>query len=246
MSTNSIIQAIKRLNNQIVALSTKQTNAYKKEVDKEKQINALTKRLVTSKSQSAIQSIRNQIAAKQKELIRARDEKVKIEKQISQLKAQLFNEQEKLSKTQQQENEKSQKKELQFLKAKDHLNARELSHVRQLNSELAYQQTLFEDYALPQGEQAAQDEEFSLDDLVKLHERIDSILEQLTRLGFGQEIIFDEIEALKNKAQKVSKKDLGLILIGQLVSYGSGLIDHKFAAEIYQKVTGIVLKKAIE
>lgn len=246
MSTTSIIQAIKRLNNQIVALSTKQTNAYKKEVDKEKQINALTKRLVTSKSQSAIQSIRNQIAAKQKELIRARDEKVKIEKQISQLKTQLFNEQEKLSKTQQQENEKSQKKELQFLKAKDHLNAQELSHVRQLNSELAYQQTLFEDYAVPQGEQAAQDEEFSLDDLVKLHKRIDSILEQLTRLGFGQEIIFDEIEALKNKAQKVSKKDLGLILIGQLVSYGSGLIDHKFAAEIYQKVTGIVLKKAIE
>src|SRR5690606_39583963 len=65
---------------------------------------------------------------------------------------------------------------------------------RQLNSELAYQQTLFEDYAVPQGEQAAQDEEFSLDDLVKLHERIDSILEQLTRLGFGQEIIFDRSE----------------------------------------------------
>lgn len=246
MSTTNIIQAIKRLSNQIATLSTKQTDAYKKEVDKEKQINALAKRLATSKSPSAIQSIRNQIVTKQKELIRARDGKVKIEKEISRLKTQLFNEQDKLSKTQQQENDKSQKKELQFLKEKDRLNARELLHVRQLNSELAHQQTLFEDYAVPQGEQAAKDEEFSLDDLVKLHERIDSILEQLTRLGFGQEIIFDEIEALKNKALKVSKKDLGLILIGQLVSFGSGLIDHKFAAEIYQKVTGIVLKKALE
>ncbi len=246
MSTTNIIQAIKRLNNQIATLSTKQTDAYKKEVDKEKQINALSKRLSTSKSPSTIQSIRNQIAAKQKELTRARDEKVKIDKQISRLKTQLFNEQDKLSKTQQQENDKVQKKELQFLKQKDRLNARELLHIRQLNNELSYQQTLFEDYMVPQGEQAPQDEVFSLDELVRLHKRIDSILEQLTRLGFGQQIIFDEIEALKNKAQKVSKKDLGLILIGQLVSYGSGLIDNELAAEIYQKVTDVNLQKAIE
>lgn len=246
MSTTNIIQAIKRLNNQIATLSTKQIDAYKKEADKEKQINALSKRLSTCKSPSTIHSIRNQIAAKQKELTRARDEKVKIDKQISRLKTQLFNEQDKLSKTQQQENDKVQKKELQFLKQKDRLNARELSHIRQLNSELSHQQTLFEDYAVPQGEQAPQDEEFSLDELVRLHERIDSILEQLTRLGFGQQIIFDEIEALKNKAQKVSKKDLGLILIGQLVSYGSGLIDNKLAAEIYQKVTDVNLQRAIE
>lgn len=245
MSTTSIIQAIKRLNNQITALSRKQAEAYKKEVDKEKQINDLTKRLLASKSLSTAQSIQNQIASKQKELIRSRDEKVRIDKQISQLKTQLFSEQDKLTKAQQQETQKSQKKELVFLKEKERLNSKELSHIRQLNNELHHQQTLFEDYAVPQGEKAVQDEAFSIDELVSLHVRIDSILEQLTKLGYGQEIIFDEIESLKNKAQKVSKKDLGLILVGQLVSYGSGLIDSKLAAEIYQKVTNIVLEKAI-
>src|SRR5690606_12102738 len=245
MSTTSIIQAIKRLNNQIASLSRKQADAYKKEVDKEKQINALTKRLASSKSLSTAQSIQNQIASKQKELIRLRDEKVKIDKQVSSLKTQLFTEQDELSKTQQQETQKSQKKELVFLKEKDRLNSRELSHIRQLNSELHQQHTLFEDYVVPQGEKAVQDEAFSIDELINLHERIDSILEQLTKLGYGQEIIFDEIESLKNKAQKVSKKDLGLILVGQLVSYGSGLIDSNLAAEIYQKVNGIVLEKAI-
>ncbi len=246
MSTTSNIQTIRRLNNQIALLSGKYADAYKKEVDNEKQINFLTKKLVGCKSLSTGQSIQNQIASKQKELIRLRNEKVKIDKQVSSLKTQLFTEQDKLSKTQQQETQKSQKKELVFLKEKDRLNSRELSHIRQLNSELYYQKTLFEDYVVPQGEQEAQDEWFSLDELVRLHSRIDSILEHLTKLGMGQEIIFDEIETLKNKAQKVSKKDLSLILIGQLVSYGSGLIDNKLAAEIYQKVTGILLEKAIE
>lgn len=246
MSTTSIIQAIKRLNNQITALSKKQAEAYKKEVDKEKQINDLTKRLVSSKSLSTAQSIQNQIASKQKELMRIKDEKLKIDKQLSGLKTQLFTEQDKLSKTQQQETQKYQKKELGFLKEKDRLNYRELSHIRQLNNELLHQQSLFEDYVVPQGDKEVQDEDFSMDELISLHKRIDSILEHLTKLGYGQEIIFDEIESLKNKAQKVSKKDLGLILVGQLVSYGSGLIEPNLAAEIYQKVNDIVLEKLIE
>lgn len=246
MSAKSIIQAIKRLNNQITALSKKQAEAYKKEVDKEKQINDLAKRQAASKSLSAVQSIQNQIASKKKELIRIKDEKLKIDKQISGLKTQLFSEQDKLSKTQQQETQKSQKQELGFLKEKDRLNSRELSHIRQLNNELHHQQTLFEDYVVPQRDKEVQDEAFSIDELINLHKRIDSILEHLTKLGYGQEIIFDEIESLKNKAQKVSKKDLGLILVGQLVSYGSGLIESNLAAEIYQKVNDIVLEKLIE
>lgn len=246
MSTTSIIQAIKRLSNQITTLSKKQADAYKKEVDKEKQINDLAKRQAASKSISTVQSIQNQMASKQKELIRIKDEKLKIDKQISGLKTQLFSEQDKLSKTQQQETQKSQKKELGFLKEKERLNSRELSHIRQLNNELHHQQTLFEDYVVPQGDKEVQDEAFSIDELINLHKRIDSILEHLTKLGYGQEIIFDEIESLKNKAQKVSKKDLGLILVGQLVSYGSGLIEPNLAAEIYQKVNDIVLEKLIE
>ena len=88
MSAKTIIQAIKLLNSQITALSRKQAEAYKKGVDKEKQINDLTKRLVASKSLSTAQSIQNQIASKQKEMIRIKDEKLKIDKQISGLKAQ--------------------------------------------------------------------------------------------------------------------------------------------------------------
>lgn len=246
MSTTSIIQTIKRLNNQIASLSRKYADTYKKVVDKEKQIIGLTKRLAASKSLSTAQSIQNQIASKQKELIRLRDETFKIDKQISSLKTQLFKEQDQLSKAKQQENQKSQKKELVFLKEKDRLNSRELTHIRQLNNELHHQQTLFEYYVVPQGEKAVQDEAFSIDELINLHKRIDSILEHLTKLGYGQEIIFNEIDSLKNKAQKVSKKDLGLILVGQLVSYGSGLIEPNLAAEIYQKVNDIVLEKLVE
>jgi len=246
MSTATIILSIKRINSQIASLSKKQADTYKKEVDKEKQINDLAKRQSGSKSLSTVQSIHNQIASKQKELIRIKEDKLKIDKQLSELKTKLFSEQDKLAKAQHQENQKSQKKELGFLKEKERLNSKELSHIRQLNSELHHQQTLFDDYIVPQGEKAVQDEEFSIDELINLHKRIDSILEHLIKLGYGQEIIFDEIESLKNKAQRVSKKDLGLILIGQLVSCGSGLIDSKLAAEIYQKVNDIVLDKALE
>ena len=133
-----------------------------------------------------------------------------------------------------------------FLKEKDRLNSKELSHIRQLNNELHHQQTLFEEYVVPLGDKEVQDEAFSINELINLHKRIDSILEHLTKLGYGQEIIFNEIESLKNKAQKVSKKDLGLILVGQLVSYGSSIITPELAAEIYQKVNDIVLEKVIE
>lgn len=61
----------------------------------------------------------------------------------------------------------------------------------------------------------------------------------------GQEIIFDEIEGLKGKSKKISKKDLKLILIGQLVSFGSGVIDTETASQIFEQLTDVHLSNLI-
>lgn len=87
--------------------------------------------------------------------------------------------------------------------------------------------------------------DYTLNELTDLHNRIDSVLEKLEKLGLGQEIIFDEIEELKAKSKKISKKDLKMMLIGKLVSFGTGKIDTKQAAEIFEEITNIDLTKMI-
>lgn len=54
-----------------------------------------------------------------------------------------------------------------------------------------------------------------------LNSKIDEILFQLKKLGLGQEVIFNEIEELKNDALRVTRKDLGLMVIGKIVEFGT-------------------------
>ena len=69
------------------------------------------------------------------------------------------------------------------------------------------------------------------------------MLEKLEKLGYGQEIIFDEIEELKSKSKKISKKDLKMMLIGKIVSFGMGKIDTDLAAQIFEEITSVDLTK---
>ncbi|WP_010520316.1 hypothetical protein [Aquimarina agarivorans] len=89
------------------------------------------------------------------------------------------------------------------------------------------------------------DEEYSVNELVDLHFKIDAVLEKLEKLGLGQEIIFEEIEGLKTKSKKISKKDLKLMLIGQLVSFGNGVVDSETAGQILEKLTDVQLSNLI-
>jgi len=61
----------------------------------------------------------------------------------------------------------------------------------------------------------------------------------------GQEIIFDDIEQLKTKNKKITKKYLKMRLIGKLVSFGAGKLDTKQAADIFQEITNMYLTKLI-
>lgn len=51
----------------------------------------------------------------------------------------------------------------------------------------------------------------------ELNKRIDNIIEHLTTLGYGQEIIFNEIEELRELQNKLSKKSWKQLLKGKLI-----------------------------
>ncbi|MBW4971618.1 hypothetical protein KZY98_14225 [Croceibacter atlanticus] len=105
---------------------------------------------------------------------------------------------------------------------------------------------MFDNYQVPESELTDDDVDYSLKELTELHERINSVLEKLEKLGFGQEIIFEEIEQLKGKSKKISKKDLKMMLIGKIVSFGMGKIDTELAAQIFEEITNVDLTKLIE
>jgi hypothetical protein len=51
----------------------------------------------------------------------------------------------------------------------------------------------------------------------ELNDKIDVVLAQLTKLGYGQEVIFNEIEELRELQHKLSKKSWSQLLKGKLV-----------------------------
>lgn len=76
-----------------------------------------------------------------------------------------------------------------------------------------------------------------------IDEKVDEILETLKRLGFGQEIIFDEIEELKELYTKLNKKNWGQVLKGKLVDLSLGkLVENETLNYIYHTLTHHDLK----
>jgi predicted nuclease with TOPRIM domain len=51
----------------------------------------------------------------------------------------------------------------------------------------------------------------------EMEKKINEIIERLTVLGYGQEIIFDELQELKDLYTKLSKKTWGQLLKGKLI-----------------------------
>lgn len=71
-----------------------------------------------------------------------------------------------------------------------------------------------------------------------LNEKIDDILSQLIKLGYGQEIIFNEIEELRNLQTKLSKKSWAQLLKGKLVDLIlSELLPKNIAKTVYEFLT---------
>jgi len=246
MSVSSYRNKVSQLNSQIADLMKKQTAERKKEVDLTSKINDLTKRMLSTKSLSTAQSYQRQIDTKSKDLIRISSKVADFEKKLADKRKELARNQGNLTKAIDSETKKRQSQELSFLKEKERINRSELTNIRNINQEIQHQQNIFQDYQVPESNLSDDDIDYSLKELTELHQRIDSVLEKLEKLGYGQEIIFDEIEQLKSKSKKISKKDLKMMLIGKIVSFGMGKIDTDLAAQIFEEITKVDLTKLIE
>lgn len=78
---------------------------------------------------------------------------------------------------------------------------------------------------------------------IEFENTIDEILSKLEKLGYGQQIIFEEIEELKNLHLHLNKKNFGQILKGKLVDLAlSKTIENDTINYIYHKITDEVLK----
>ena len=236
---------INRIYGLIADLKKKQTAERNKEVDLTSKINELSRKMSLTKSLSTIQSYQRQIDSKSKELIRAGERVADFHKKITDKNKELTRNQDSLTKEIDKETKKRQTNELNFLKEKEQFNRSELNSIRNINSVLQSQQIVFQNYTVDESDLSGNDEEYSLKELADLHSRIDDVLSRLEKLGFGQEIIFDEIEELKSKSKKITKKDLKMMLIGKLVSFGVGKVDTETASQIFETITDINLTKYI-
>ena len=71
-----------------------------------------------------------------------------------------------------------------------------------------------------------------------LDTKIDAIISKLTALGFGQEIIFNELEELRDLQKKLPKKTWGQLLKGKLLDLAfSEIISKETATFIFENLT---------
>lgn len=76
------------------------------------------------------------------------------------------------------------------------------------------------------------------DDQHELNNRINEIFERLEQLGVGQQVIFEEIEDLRNLYPKLTKKNWGELLKGKVIDLGlSKVISIETARFIFNKLT---------
>lgn len=77
----------------------------------------------------------------------------------------------------------------------------------------------------------------------ELNTKIDSVISHLKKLGYGQEIIFDEIEELRELDGKLSKKSWGQLLKSKLFDLAvDQVIDKEVARKVFDYLTNHGLK----
>lgn len=71
----------------------------------------------------------------------------------------------------------------------------------------------------------------------KINDKIDLVLSQLDKLGYGQQIIFEEIEELRGLSKKLNKKTWSQVIKGKVVDLAlSELISKDVATFIYESL----------
>ncbi len=76
----------------------------------------------------------------------------------------------------------------------------------------------------------------------EINNKINEIIETLSKLGFGQEILFEELEELKDLYGKINKKNWGQLLKGKLIDLGlAQIINMDTVNLIYKELTKQIL-----
>jgi hypothetical protein len=77
----------------------------------------------------------------------------------------------------------------------------------------------------------------------EISKNIDEIIERLEKLGYGQEVLFNELEELKELYGQINKKNWGQLLKGKLIDLGlSQIISKDTMKLIYESLTNEILK----
>lgn len=77
----------------------------------------------------------------------------------------------------------------------------------------------------------------------EINKKVDEIIEHLTKLGLGQEIIFNEIQELKELYPKLNKKSWGQIVKGKLIDLAlAKLIEKDTLNYIYHALTNHTMR----
>jgi hypothetical protein len=78
---------------------------------------------------------------------------------------------------------------------------------------------------------------------IELNKKIDEIIATLNKQNFGQEILFNELQELKELYPKLSKKNWGQILKGKLIDLRfAQVINQEIAENIFTELTNQVLR----
>ncbi|WP_179354713.1 hypothetical protein [Winogradskyella vidalii] len=81
------------------------------------------------------------------------------------------------------------------------------------------------------------------DDKETIELKIDELLKKLEKLGFGQQIIFDELDELKDLYSTLNKKNWGELVKGKIVDLGlSQAINEDMMKLIYEHITNDILR----
>jgi len=84
---------------------------------------------------------------------------------------------------------------------------------------------------------------FSYDGQAKMFKKLDELEKMLTNQGYGQEVIFNEIEDLKKLTKKLNKKNWGEVIKGKFVDMAiGGIINKKTAIKAIEFLTEVDFK----
>lgn len=96
---------------------------------------------------------------------------------------------------------------------------------------------------LSESETKVNQDYFSIDTQKILFEKLDEIEKILIKLGYGQEIVFNEIKDAKKLTKKLNKKNWTEIITGKFVDLGlSEVISIEMARKVTELITGSEIK----